>query len=239
MERHRQRPFLVYYPMILPHSPFSPTPDDAAYAEVGPLEMSDPAYFGSYVVYVDKLVGRIVGKIEQLGLRNDTLLLFIGDNGTARSVTSMLGDTAIRGNKGYTTAAGTHVPMIASWPGTINAAQVNDNLIDLTDFLPTLMDATRTALPDDFVTDGLSFYPQLLGEAAMTRSWIFCHYAPNWNGLPHRRFVHDREWKLYEDGSFYRIADDPDEQHAVPETALDDGALGIKRRFERVLDRLR
>jgi arylsulfatase A-like enzyme len=239
MEAHRVRPFFVYYPMILPHSPYLPTPDDPDYAASAPGTASDPARFGGHVTYMDKLVGRVVGKIEQLGLRDNTLVLFIADNGTDPRITSMLGDRAIRGNKGFTTAAGTHVPMIASWPGTIAAGQVNDNLIDLTDFLPTLMEAAHSEVPKSFSTDGLSFYPQLIGTDAPVRSWVFCHYAPNWNNLPHRHFVHDREWKLYDDGAFYHIADDPDEQSPVGAADLSRETLEIKRRFAAVLDRMR
>ncbi len=239
MQRHLEQPFLAYYPMILPHSPFFPTPDQEGYASLQPGERSDPELFGGYVAYVDKLVGRIAETLDRLELSERTLLLFIGDNGTHRRVTSMMGERAVRGNKGYTTAAGTHVPMIARWPGTIQAGDINDNLVDLTDFLPTLLDAAGEDLPDGFVTDGLSFYPQLLGHDTPTREWIFCHYAPNWNNLPHRRFVHDRDWKLYDDGAFYHIADDPDEQRPVPDSELSAAAQGIKQRFEAVLERMR
>jgi len=131
------------------------------------------------------------------------------------------------------------VPMIAAWPGTISPGQVNGNLIDLTDFLPTLIEAAGAEIPDGFVADGLSFYPQLIGADAATREWIFCHYAPNWNNLPHRRFVYDRDWKLYDDGAFYRIVDDPNEEHPVIDGELSADGVETKRRFEAVLERLR
>ena len=95
----------------------------------------------------------------------------MGDNGTDRDVVSRVGDRLIRGDKGHPTEAGTHVPMIAHWPGAIAPGQVNDNLIDFTDFLPTLMEAARLDVPEEGVSDGLSFYRQLVGTADTTRAW--------------------------------------------------------------------
>ena len=150
-----------------------------------------------------------------------------------------MGDRVIHGLKGYTTEAGTHVPLIANWPGTIAPRQVNSNLVDFTDFLPTLLEAARLETREDLVTDGVSFYPQFTGRADSVRAWVFCHYAPRWGDFPHRRFVHDREWKLYGDGTFYHIATDPEEQHPVAEEGLTANVLDLKQRFQSVLDRMR
>lgn len=240
MTRHREQPFFVYYPMVLTHDPFQPTPGHPEYADFDPASgVNDPAYFDANVAYMDQIVGRIVDTVDRLGLREQTLVLFVGDNGTDRDVVSQLGDRTIRGNKGYTDAAGTHVPMIANWPGTIAPGQVTDALIDFTDFLPTLLDAAGTTSPTDFLTDGLSFYPQLRGTADTTRAWVFCHYAPQWGSFPERRWVHDRAWKLYDDGAFYHIAEDPAEQTPVPDDALSSDARARKAAFQAVLAQMR
>ena len=239
LERHRDQRFLLYYPMVLPHAPFQPTPSHPDYADFTGAGVNDTTYFKDAVAHMDDVVGRITDDLERLGLRENTLVLFVGDNGTDRRVTSAMGDRVVRGLKGYTTEAGTHVPLIANWPGTIDPGQVNDNLVDFTDFLPTLLEAARLETPDDLVTDGLSFYRQLTGQADTVRTWIFCHYAPSWGNLPHRRFVHDREWKLYGDGTLYHIATDPEELHPVADEALHANVLELKQGFQDVLDRMR
>jgi len=238
--RHRDHPFFVYYPMVLTHDPFQPTPDHPDYAAFDPDEgTNDPRYFAANVAYMDELVGRIVQRLETLGLRDDTLILFVGDNGTDRKIVSAMGAKTIRGNKGHTNAAGTHVPMIASWPGTIAPGQVNDNLVDLTDFVPTLLDVVRAPAPPDVPLDGISFYPQLLGRADTVRPWVFCDYAPGWGGFEPRRFVHDEAWKLYDDGTFYDLRADPDELSPLSSSALPEEARRIRASFGTVLERLR
>ncbi len=238
--RHRDTPFFAYFPMTMTHDPFQPTPGHPEYEAFDPatMQLNDAKYFGDNVTYMDKVVGRIADAMDELGIRENTLILFIGDNGTDRDVTSPYGDGEIRGNKGYPTKYGTHVPMIANWPGTIEPAQVNDNLIDFTDFLPTLMDLAEAKLPADDVFDGLSFRDQLVADADTVRNWVFCHYAPIWGNFDDARYVHDREWKLYDDGRVFNVADDPMELQAVSRTDLSEDAAQRIASFERVLERL-
>ncbi len=214
-ERHRDVPFFLYFPMTLTHDPFQPVPGDSLYDSFEVMDrFNDPVYFADYVSYMDGLMGRLVDKLEELGLAEHTLFIFIGDNGTDRDVVSQTVDGPVAGNKGYTTGTGTHVPMIAYWPGMIAPGQVNDNLIDFTDFLPTLLETAGVAALEDLVLDGLSFYPQLTGNADSVRQWIFCHYESLW-GFPDRRYAQTRDWKLYESGAFYDLAADPLEEAPV------------------------
>jgi len=239
LERNREREFFLYYPMVLTHDPLRPTPDDPDYATLEPRGVNDPEYFGSYVAYMDRIVGRIVDALDRLELRDSTLLLFIGDNGSPRPVTSRMGERVIQGSKSFTIEAGTHVPMIGTWPGVIAPGEVNDNLVDFTDFLPSLLDAAGVDLPADFVADGVSFYPQLVGQPSTPRPWIFCHYAPRWNqNFETRRFVHDRQWKLYDDGSFYDFVADPREERPIADEDLPAGVRDLKQSFQSVLDRM-
>lgn len=234
MERNRDRPFFLYYPMVLTHDPFQPTPNEGFVDHA----VNDTAYFAANVAYMDEVVGRITAHLDRLDLRENTLLLFIGDNGTDRDVTSQVAGKLIRGQKGYPTRAGTHVPMIANWPGIIGEGQVNDNLIDLTDFLPTLMEVAQEDIPVESVTDGLSFFGQLLGKADTTRSWSFCHYDPRWGNFPPRRWAQDKTWKLYDNGMFYHTEDDPDEQFPLADSALDASGQQARQHLQEVLQKM-
>ena len=129
--------------------------------------------------------------------------------------------------------------MIVNWPGTVAPGQVNRNLIDFTDFLPTMMEAAQVELPKDFISDGISFYPQLLGTPGKVREWVFCHYDPRWGGRPLRRYVHDKDWKLYGDGTFFHISEDPEEKRSVLDKELAQETLRLKRNFQAVLGRMR
>ena len=212
IEENKQSPFFVYYPMVLTHDPFVPTPDDANYNEYN--EGDNLVYFDSMVNYMDKLVGRIVEKLDKENIRENTLILFVGDNGTSKKITSIQHDQQIQGNKGKTTDAGTHVPLIANWRGTISEGEVNNNLIDFTDFSPTLLQATNAPLKD-VETDGISFYPQLIGKPYISRDWVFCDYKPNWGNFKQKKYIHDKTWKLYENGEFYNILKDKQEKHSL------------------------
>jgi subfamily B ATP-binding cassette protein MsbA len=102
-------------------------------------------------------VGRIVHALERYGLREETLILFAGDNGSPTHVTATVEGDTLQGGKGKMTDAGTHVPLIASWPGHVPSSEVSRALIDFTDFLPTFADLAGAPLPGDRTIDGVSF----------------------------------------------------------------------------------
>ena len=235
---HQDEPFFVYYPMVFTHKPFHPTPDHPDYATSDPDAGSDAAYFADNVRYMDALVGRIVDHLDSLGVRENTLLLFTGDNGTNNGIVTQTLGGPVEGGKGLTSERGIHVPLIANWPGTIAPGRVSDALVDFTDFLPTLLEAAGVAPPAGRVLDGLSFYGQLTGTADTTRAWAFCHYAPMWNNIPDRRYVHDHAWKLYEDGRFFDLAADPEETRPLAEGELTPEAQQARTRFRVVLEQL-
>lgn len=208
MEANQQRPFFAYYPMILVHGPFEPTPDSA-----DRNSKDRQRNFEDMVSYMDKLVGRIARKAEQLGIAGRTLILFIGDNGTHQSLTSRLGDRIIKGGKGLTTDAGNRVPFIGYWPGVIPPGRVSNDLIDLTDFLPTLLAVAGEQAPAPL--DGRSFLPRLKGLRGEPRDWIYTYYNPRPERTEPAWFVRDQRWKLYGDGRFFDVGDDPLEQHPL------------------------
>lgn len=221
---HRDEPFFVYYPMILVHSPFVPTPDSES------LKSKDKQRnFEDMVAYMDKLIGRIVKTTEDAGIAERTLILFIGDNGTHATLRSSLNGTQVRGGKGKMTDAGTRVPCVALWPETIPAGRVSSDLVDFSDFLPTVLEAAGQSVPQGL--DGRSFLPQLRGEAGTPREWIYCYYNPRPERTKPQRFVRDQQWKLYGDGRFYHVAHDVLEQKPIDEVAENRAAAQARQKL--------
>ena len=209
IERHQDQPFLVYYPMILPHSPFVPTPDSR-----DPNSTNNQTNFQDMVAYIDQMVGRITAKLDALGMREETLVLFTGDNGTSGAIKSVFNGRPFQGGKSQMTDAGTHVPLIASWPGTIAEGKVLDHLVDFSDFLPTLCEAAGVTVPADLQIDGRSFLPQLKGELnADARDWAYCWYLSKQGVV--QEWARTQRYKLYRTGSMYDISHDPLEKQPL------------------------
>lgn len=201
MEEYQDEPFFLYYPMVLVHSPFVPTPDSANRKNRNKQEN-----FADMVAYMDKLIGRIVKKSEDLGIAERTLILVTGDNGTHKSLTSNMGDRVIKGGKALPTDAGTHVALFGYQPGTVPAGKVSQTLIEFSDFVPTIAQATgaKSLAP----TDGVSFLPQLHGQKGTPRKSIYVYYFPRPERGKPLRFVRNETWKLYGDGKLFNIEKD-------------------------------
>lgn len=218
MADDHDKPFFVYYPMALPHWPMVPTPDSPEWKDRSTRNLEGVRFIKDMVEYMDKCVGRIVRKIDELGIAENTLVIFYSDNGTHLKVTTNTINGAVAGGKGETTDAGTHVPLIARWPGKIKP-DVNTNLVDSTDFLPTILEAAGDPLPKEAETDGISFYLQLLGQEARVREWTFCHFdpRPGWDKDRFRlvRYARDKQYKLYDDGRLFDIPNDQLEENPI------------------------
>lgn len=216
IREHRGGPFLAYYPMTLCHFPKGHEPK-------GPHGRWET--YAEMVAAMDRQVGKLVAALDRLGLRRRTLILFTGDNGSPGKVVSQLDGRSVRGGKATLTDAGTRVPLLANWPGTAPSGAVNDDLIDFSDFLPTLAELAGADLPGGVTIDGRSFAPQLRGLRGDPRRWVHTR----WDG---RSWVRDKRWKLYDDGRLYDMAADPLERQAVnpadetPESAAARERLG-------------
>ena len=226
--RKKDKPFFIYYPMILVHSPFLPTPDSKL-----PKSKNRQRNFEDMVAYMDKCVGRIVGETERLGIAENTLILFVGDNGTHKSLKSTLDGQNIQGGKGATTDAGTREPMVAYWPGVVPKGKVSDDLVDFSDFLPTLLEAAHTKVPDRL--DGQSFLPQLQGKAGKPREWMYCYYCPRPERSKPVRFVRDQRWKLYGDGRLFDVRNDSLEKRPIEDLDAVAGATEAKQKLSTAL----
>ncbi|QDU74139.1 Gluconolactonase precursor [Bremerella volcania] len=237
----KDQPFFVYYPMALPHWPMVPTPDSKEWSDPNRRLEEDTRYFADMVAYTDKCVGRIVANVDALGLKEKTLILFYSDNGTNVKITSQTKEGPVVGGKGLTTDAGTHVPLIARWPGYITPGK-NANLVDSTDFLPTLLEAAQRKQLTPADIDGMSFYPQLLGKKANVRPWVFCHYdpRPGWDKdqFSHIRFARDQQFKLYDDGKLFDVSADPLEQSPLDPTSEPAAATAARNVLAAVLTQM-
>lgn len=213
----KAKPFFIYYAMSLCHRPYCPTPDDPGYATWDPNnKISDSTYWPSMVKYMDKKIGQIIHSFDKMNLTNNTVFIFVGDNGTPREIFSRYKGDSIQGAKMKSIVWGTHVPLIVYGPGIVQPGVVNSDLIDFTDFLPTLAGIARIPKPVTYGTlDGVSFAPRLRGNDGTPRNWVFCHYDPEQNNpSPTKRWIQDTTYKLYDStGRFYNIVVDPYEKN--------------------------
>lgn len=192
-------PFLAYYSTYLPHYPWEPTPDstEKTYRAPHAAHKGDPKYFPDMVAYLDKQIGSMLQTLDDHGIADNTIVMFIADNGTDRDLVNNWGDgQQVAGGKGTMSDRGTHVPLIVRWPGHIPAGTCED-LVDLSDIFPTLCDLTGANLPEQPI-HGRSFSPQLLGEPGQPREWIHIQNADD-------RQVRNRDFMLNNKSQLRRV----------------------------------
>jgi arylsulfatase A len=195
LKASQDKPFFLYYSLVHVHGDIQPTPDSAA---------DSKDLFGDNILYMDKLVGKLVAELDALKLREKTLILFMGDNGTGKGQTplSTISGRSLSGMKGSMLECGGLVPMIANWPGKTPAGKVSADLIDSSDFLTTFAALSGGSLPQDTIFDGHSIAPLLRGESGTPREWVFNQLAAMW-------YVRDANWKLNEKNELYDMSEAP------------------------------
>ncbi len=233
--RKKDEPFFLYYPMMLTHAPYDATPDSTDYLAARSGGGGKLGHFPDMVAYTDKLIGKLVARLEELKLRDNTMLLVLGDNGTGRGTPSKFQGRDVVGGKGTTTTWGTHVPCIGNWPGHFASGKVREDLIDATDFLPTICEATNVKVPADLKIDGRTFLAQLRGEKGAPREWLYSWYNPSGGPKAQAEFAHDAQFKLYADGKFFDVAKDDLEKVPLADDALDAGAKAAKAKLQAAL----
>lgn len=236
--RHKDRPFFLYYPMILTHDPFQPTPDSKEWDPKTKSEQlqRNVKHFADMTAYMDKMIGRLVAKLDELGARENTLVMFIGDNGTHPTVTSQFKGAPYQGGKGTSTVRATHVPFIANWPARMPAGQVNGDLIASVDFLPTICEAAGVKVPAALAIDGRSFLPQLLGQKGQPRESMYVWYARDGGPKATYEYALSTTHKLHRDGKFYDLTTDPFEENPLPAGPLSGLAAAEKKKLQAALD---
>lgn len=203
--RHKDRPFFAYYSLSHVHAEILHTPDSAP-------DTQD--YYPDNIRYMDKLVGQLVAELDRLKLRDNTLIVFVGDNGTGGhyAASSTIGGRRISGEKGSMLEGGANVPLIVNWPGKTPAGKVTADLIDSTDFHPTFAELAGAPLPAKTVIDGRTFAPQIQGKKGQPREWIFIQLARMW-------YVRDAKYKLDQNGQLFDMSKAPFEEIPLPATA--------------------
>ena len=185
IDKNKKKPFLVYYPMILTHCPFDPTPDSTDWdpKRLGSTtykgDRNDPQrHFRDMVAYADKAVGQIVSQLGKSGVRDNTLIIFTGDNGTDTPIVTPWNGKKVVGGKGTMSDTGTRVPLIVNWPAGIRkAGRVVDDLVEFTDVFPTICEVTTAKLPKNHPGDGASIVPVLRNQAgARKKDWVYIWY---------------------------------------------------------------
>ena len=221
--KHKDQPFFVYYPMSHIHGPILRTPDSKAGA--GPDEL-----YRDNIAYMDKLVGKLMTELERLHLREKTLVLFTGDNGTAHFgvKTATVNGRPISGMKGTMLEGGSRVPLLANWPGVTPAGRVNRDLIDFSDFFGTFAELAGAPLPGGVKLDSHSFAAQLQGQLGQPRDWVFVELNGN-------SYARNARFKLNNRGELFDLAEAPYRETLVSTTTPDSAAIAARKSLQEVL----
>ncbi len=222
--RHREKPFYLYYSLSHIHAEILPTPDSAP----GSKDL-----YADNIAYMDKLVGQLVVELDRLKLREKTVIVFFGDNGTGGNYAerSTVNGRPLSGAKGDMLEGGGLVPMIVNWPGKTPAGKISADMVDSTDFVPTFAALAGAALPADRVIDGRSLAPQFRGEKGQPRDWAFVQLARSW-------YVRETGWKLNQAGELFDMSGAPWEEKLVAANSTAPAAIAARKRLQAALDQL-
>ena len=195
MEDHRDGPFFLYFAINQPHYPYQGEADWLEYYRKQGLAYPRDLYAG-FISTLDERIGMLLDKVDELGLREDTIVIFQSDHGHSTEERAHFGGGnagPYRGAKFSMFEGGIRVPAAMSWPGHLPANAVRGQLAHGCDWLPTIADLCGVALPDADI-DGMSLRPVLESDSAPTP-----HGVVHWQmglGLKAQWAVRDGDWKL-------------------------------------------
>ena len=241
MKKNKDKPMMIYYPMCLPHGPLTSTP----------LEPDAPKseQHKSMVRYADHILNVLVKALDQIGIRENTIIIWTTDNGTSGSIIGDLNGKRVRGGKSMLSENGVNAPFIINAPGIVPEGVTSDALIDFSDLLPTLCDLAQTSPDKEYEYDGISFAPEIYGlENKSKRDWIMAlgsNPAKIKNGRIKNAFdfrdriVRDKNFKAYIDtlNKIYEIIElksDFYEENNLLNSKREDVISGIKK-FDSVI----
>lgn len=223
IKANQERPFLLQVSHCAVHIPLSTTPELLAkYKTKQPMSgyPSLPAYAG-LLEELDQSVGRIVAAVDEAGLSENTLVLFVSDNGgleTEQNGNVVTSNKPLRSEKGTLYEGGIRVPAIARWPGRVPASTVCETLAITIDLYPTFVELASANMPDNQPCDGVSLAKLLRDpKALLDREALYWH-LPHYHHSTPGSAIRQGDWKLiefFEDGviELYNLQNDLSEQH--------------------------
>ncbi len=243
IEHHQDQPFYIYYSLSQVHgkvpstsvngvkqAQLLPTPDSA------PGTTEQNKLYQDNVAYMDKLVGKLIAELNRLKLREKTIIIFAGDNGTVatfKEFCTINGGKQLSGSKHTMRECGALVPMMVSWPGKTPAGKVSQNLVSFCDFFPTLAELAGAQLPQGVKIDGKPFTPIFYGQmnADWLRDWIFVMLGNEW-------YARELNWKLNQSGELLSMTNAPFAEPIISAETKESDALAARKRLQTVLDQL-
>lgn len=228
IDRKKDKPFFIYFPMALVHSPFIHPPELEKLARTKFTDDLDKETiaFGHMVTYMDHIVGKILDKLNEQGIADDTLVLFTGDNGTGKQITSKIAGMNLKGGKGTMTEAGSRVPLLAWWPGRIQPA-VREELFCLVDVLPTITSVAGIELGR--TVDGMDLAHNLFGQQGANREQVLINYGKGY-------FVRDHQFRLHQNGNFFDIPTTSDKERYSENQVVDGRHANRRMHLQAILD---
>jgi arylsulfatase A len=221
IEENKDRPFFLYLPHTMPHTPLSASKEFRGRSQAGP--------YGDVAEEIDWSTGQILKTLRDFGLDDETLVVFTSDNGPALSLGSRFQGGSpgpLRGGKHTVWEGGLRVPCIVRWPGHLPAGVIEKGIATLMDFFPTLIESAGGTIQSDRLIDGYNILPMLQGKRSSPYSAFY--YFSGANILA----VRSGPWKLHlaqrEPGSshvdwpggrpaaeLYNLEEDPSERNDV------------------------
>ena len=222
-QRHQAQPWFLYYASHLVHIPIERTPDSR------PGATRYPELYRDNIAYLDKQVGQLTASLAGLGMLQNTLIVFAGDNGSAGKPGTLNG-RRIFGNKGSMTEGGSRVPLIASWQGVTPPGSVCAGMTDFSDLFPTFTEVAGASDPAGVTIDGRSLVPALRGGATQ-RDWAFVQLGAQW-------YARSAGFKLTSRNQLFDMSDAPFAERPVLNVVANPAALAAQLQLQAVLNGL-
>ena len=233
IEANKDGPFFLYLAHHAVHTPIQAKKElIEKYEKKEPSGGHNNPVYAAMIESVDQSVGRVMEKLDELGLAENTVVFFFSDNGGHANMTSM---APLRGSKGMLYEGGIRVPMIVRWPDVAMARSACDVPVIGVDFYPTILEMAGVPKPSEHVLDGLSIVPLLRGKGRFKRDAIFWHFPAYlepynerqqpWRTTP-AGAARQRDFKLiefFEDGrlELYNLKNDIGERNNLAEKMPD------------------